>query len=69
MADMLAPNQLAAKIARTKRHNPDADTTELRRELHTAKIAKFVRETAAKFPPLNDDQRATIAALLRGGQH
>ncbi|MER6827259.1 hypothetical protein ABT352_14850 [Streptosporangium sp. NPDC000563] len=69
MATMPEPRTIAAEIARTERYRPDADTTELRRKLHAAKIAKFIRETADKFPPLNDDQRATIGLLLKGGQH
>ncbi|MFI7705231.1 hypothetical protein [Nonomuraea sp. NPDC049480] len=69
MAEMPTPGQVAAKIARTKRHAPSTDTTEMYRELHAAHIAKVVREMAAKFPPLNDDQRATIGLLLKGGQH
>lgn len=69
MAEMPTPGQVATRIATVKRYRPDADTTEMYRELHAAKIAKFIRETAAKFPPLNDDQRATIALLLKGGQH
>lgn len=61
------PNQVAAKIARTKRHAPDTDLTDLRRELHAAHIAKVVREMAAKFPPLSDDQKSTLALLIKGG--
>ena len=63
------PLTIGAEIGRTKRYRPDVDTTELYRELHAAHLTKVVRELAAKFPPLNDDQRATIGLLLKGGKH
>lgn len=69
MAEMPTPGQVAAKIARTKRHAPGTDTTEMYRELHAAHIAKVVREMAEKFPPLNDDQRDRLALLIKGGRH
>ncbi|WP_326646407.1 hypothetical protein OG884_17455 [Streptosporangium sp. NBC_01755] len=69
MAETPTPTEIACKIARTRRYAPDADVTDLQRELHAAKIAKFVRETADRFPPLSDDQKSTLALLIKGGAH
>lgn len=60
------PLTVTAEIGRTKRRNPDADTTELRRELATAHVAKKAREIVSKFPRPTEDQIQAIAEILRG---
>jgi hypothetical protein len=59
--------QTRSKIARTVRQNPNADTTELRRQLKAERLEDYVRRTVDSAPPLTEEQRARIAALLRSG--
>ena len=62
-----SPQSVTCRIAATLRHHPDADVTDLRRELHAAKIEKYVTELAKKFPPLTEAQRERIVLLIKGG--
>jgi len=64
---MPSPQSVTGRIAATLRHHPDADVTDLRRELHAAKIEKYVTELAKKFPPLTEAQRERLARLIKGG--
>jgi hypothetical protein len=59
--------QTRSKIASTVRQNPNADTTELRRQLKAERLEDYVRRTVDSAPPLTEEQRARIAALLRSG--
>lgn len=43
---------LAGKLANTKRHYPNQDTTEIERELAAVKIADYIRSIVAEAPPL-----------------
>lgn len=55
------------RLASVTRHHPD-DTekiTAARRDLAATKIAEYVRKTVDAAPPLTDEQRERIAALLR----
>lgn len=62
--------RLAGQIASITRHNPDADTTELRRDLAAVKIEDYIRKIVENAPPLSESQRERLANLLRGGgQH
>ena len=54
-----------AKIAHTKRQNPDADVTELRRQLKAERLEEHVAAVIDSAPPLTIEQRERIAALLR----
>lgn len=65
--DVRAPNQVGANIAYVRRHTPDADTTELYRELGFAHVVKKAREIVARFPRPTEDQIQAIAEILRGG--
>lgn len=56
-----------SKIASTKRLNPEADVTDLQRQLKAERLADHVRRVVAEAPPLTDEQRAKISALLRSG--
>lgn len=62
-----SPQSVTCRIAATLRHHPDADVTDLRRELHAAKIEKYVTELAEKFPPLTEAQRERLALLIKRG--
>jgi hypothetical protein len=53
-----------SKIAQTVRQNPNADTTELRRQLKAERLEDRIRREAEADPPLTDAQRARLAALL-----
>lgn len=57
-----------ATLAAIARHHPDADLTELRTELRTATAAEYIRKLVDEAPPLSEEQRARLAALLRPTQ-
>lgn len=58
--------QLQAKSAAAKRWNrPDRD--DLTRDYAAQRISDCVQKILAKAPPLTDEQRERIAALLRAG--
>lgn len=59
--------KLRARIAGTRSNHPDADVTDLRRELKYAKAEDFLQKILGEAPPLNQAQRADLAALLVGG--
>lgn len=42
-----------------------ADVSEARRDLAAAKLADYIKRTVDQAPPLTDEQRERIAALLR----
>jgi len=67
MAVSPSTRRLQGAYAATVRHHPDADSTELRRELAASRLADHVRRIVAEAPPLTPEQRDRIAALLRGG--
>lgn len=67
----MASRALAARnnLGNTCRYHP-GDTTRIDRargELAAAKIADYVEKIIAEAPPLTDEQRDRIAALLRAG--
>jgi hypothetical protein len=55
-----------AKIAHALRQNPDADVTELRRQLKAERLEDHVRSIVDAAPPLTDEQRDRLARILRG---
>lgn len=57
--------QVRSQIAHAKRADPDADVTELRRQLKAEHLADYIRRTVESAPPLTDEQRARLASLLR----
>lgn len=62
----LSPAQITRnRIAGRKRHDPNADTADLEREMQAAKLEAAVARAVAKFGPLTEQQRAKLAALLR----
>lgn len=63
---------LRARVASLSRSRPADDPAliEARRELRATRLEQYVSRVVAEAPPLADDQRARIAALLRpsGGE-
>lgn len=55
---------LASRKRALGRWHPDADTTELDRELKNARASEYVRRLVDELPPLTEVQRARLAALL-----
>ncbi len=61
--------RLSSRIAATTRHHPNADTTELRRDLRAARAEDYIRRIVDQAPPLTPEQRDRLALLLRGGSN
>ena len=59
--------KVRSDIAVTTRANPNADTTELRRELKAERMADYIARIVDDAPPLTAEQRDRLALLLRGG--
>lgn len=55
-----------SQIALKKRYHPDADVSDLRQQLKAERLAEYVKRTVDSAPPLTEEQRDKIAALLRG---
>ena len=62
-----ARRKAVSAISNTVRHHGPNDPRlpELRRDLRAAELAEHVRRIVDTFPPLTDEQRNQIAALLR----
>ncbi|WP_394279837.1 hypothetical protein [Microbacterium sp.] len=60
---VIARNRLGVAA---RRGNP-ATIAEARRDLATEKIAAYVQRVVAEAPPLSDEQRDRLVAILRGG--
>lgn len=54
-----------SRIASTKKADPTADVTELRRQLKAERLEDYIRRVVDDAPELNDEQRRRLAALLR----
>jgi hypothetical protein len=52
-------------IALTKKTNPDADVTELQRQLKAERLELHIQQTVDAAPPLTAEQRERLATLLR----
>lgn len=60
--------RLRSKIASTKRDRPDSpELPNLRRDFEAQKLADHVQAALRSAPPLTDEQRNRITALLRAG--
>lgn len=52
----------------TRSRTPDdPELVDARRNLRAERLAEHVRKVVAEAPPLSDEQRDRIAAILRGG--
>ena len=56
-----------ALIANEVRHHPDADHSDLQRELKAQKLERRVREIADSAPELTPAQRNKLAVILLAG--
>ena len=56
-----------SEIAHTVRRDPNADTTELRRQLKAERLEDYISRVVDAAPPLSAAQRDRLALLLRGG--
>jgi hypothetical protein len=63
MSSKHTKSQLALQI----RHHPEADHTDLRRQLKAQVLEEKVRKVVDSAPPLSIEQRAKIAAILLTG--
>ena len=59
--------RIRSRLANTRRIDPNADVTDLRRDLKAARLAEHVEKALSDAPPLTDAQRHRIARLLIGG--
>jgi hypothetical protein len=57
-----------AKLASLHRHSPGDEHAidEARRALRLARLEQAIRDAVAAAPPLDDEQRTQLAAILRG---
>lgn len=64
MSETLA---LRGRVASLSRSRPatDPDLIDARRDLAAAKLDAYIKKVVAEAPPLTDEQRDRIAALLR----
>lgn len=59
--------QTRSQIAHAKRRDPQADTTELQRQLKAERLEDHIKRIVDAAPPLTTEQRHRLAMLLRGG--
>lgn len=59
--------QTRSRIAHAKRRDPQADVTDLRRQLKAERLEDYIKRTVDSAPPLTPEQRDKLALLLRGG--
>lgn len=68
---MPVPSSVAsarARVGALSRHHPDSpDLDDARRDLAASSIESYVRRIVADAPPLTDEQRRHLSALLREG--
>ena len=53
-----------ARLSAVARHHPEQDTTELRQALRDARAEDAVRKVVESWPPLSDETRQRLAAIL-----
>lgn len=59
--------QTRSRIAHAKKKNPDANVTELRRQLRAERLEEYIARVLAEAPPLTSSQRARLRDVLTGG--
>ena len=64
MSETLALRGRVASLSRS-RSATDPDLVNARRDLAAAKLDAYIQKVVAEAPPLTDEQRDRIAALLR----
>lgn len=55
---------IRAELAAVKRHHPERDTSELRRDLRAAVVENYLRQKLSERPPFSDEQLARLRALF-----
>lgn len=66
MSSTLSKRGRVAALTRS-RNADDPELIEARRDLVAQSLEEHIRREVAKAPPLTDEQRDRIAAVLRGG--
>lgn len=59
--------KVRSDIAVAKHRDPNADVTELHRELKESRLADYISRVVDEAPALSTEQRDRLALLLRGG--
>jgi hypothetical protein len=59
--------EVSARLAAEERWHPEADTSDLRRDLRAARAAQYIRDLTDSLPALTVEQRARLARLLLPG--
>lgn len=63
----MAWTQERARLAALSRHHPDGpEVDDARRDLRAARAEDYIRELVDQAPPLTDDQRRRLVAILAG---
>lgn len=62
--------KIRSQLGVAKRLHPEDSEalTELRRQFGAARLEDYISETLATFPPLTEEQKALLTALLNGDQ-
>jgi hypothetical protein len=58
---------LRARVATSVRHGNHTAADEARRDLLAARLEEQIKRAVAGAPPLTDEQRRRLAAIIRGG--
>ncbi len=65
-SDRMSWTRERARLAAAKRHHPEADTSEIARDLKAARAEDYIRKLVDEAPPLTPEQRDRLALRLRG---
>lgn len=70
MSETITWTSARARVASLARDRSDDDPVLIgaRRDLRAARLEDYVRRVVAEAPPLTDEQKQRIAALLHGGR-
>lgn len=63
----MSARSIQGRLGAEYRFRPDADHTELHRDLKAARLEEYIRRTVDDAPALTNEQRDRLAALIRGG--
>jgi hypothetical protein len=65
-SEVLQSRGRIAALSRSRSAN-DPELVEERRALAAAKLEQYIQRVVSAAPPLNEAQKARLAAILRGG--
>jgi hypothetical protein len=60
----MTPTDARARLAAHVRHHPDADRSDLERDLAAANLEAYIRRVVDQAPPLTSGQLERLRALL-----